>query len=119
VEASVPGEKFVDLAKEQTLYEFNEGGDVELMLERGPVNSRVNQDMARWCVAVEGVVANWDGPYQNLIDVSGSLQEMMLNLEGYSRLQAIEMKSRATLADMNAAEQQKKGGLLGLLGANK
>ena len=111
--------KFVDLAKEQVLYEFNEGGDVERMLTMGDVNSRVNEAMARWCVAVGGVVANWQGPYQNLINVSSDLQKMMLNLEGYSRLQAIEMKSRATLADMNAAEQQKKGGLLGLLSSNK
>ena len=112
--------KFVDKAKEQVLYEFNEGGDVERMLTIGPVNSRVNEDMARWCLAVAGVTSTWEGKYHNLLgDINDDLQKMQLNLNAFSRGQALEMRGRQTIAEFQAGEQQKRGGLLGLSGGTK
>lgn len=109
--------KFVDRAKEEVLYEFSEGGDVERMLSFGPVNSRVNEGMAVWCVAGGRVTGTWRGKYHNLLgDVGEDLQKMLLCLNGYSRLQALEMRGRQTIDEYQAAQEKQKSGLLGLFG---
>ena len=50
------GEKYVDLAKEKVLYSWQDQADsVRLMLDQSRTNSRVNQEMGRWIMAVRGV----------------------------------------------------------------
>lgn len=113
-------QSFREQAIQQQLYEFQEGGDVERMLEMGPVNSRVNTEMAWWCLAVAGVASNWTGKYRNLFGcIENDLQRMMLVLDGYSRMQALEMRGRQTIAEYQASQEKAKGGLLGLFSGNK
>lgn len=112
------GEKFVDQAKEQYLYEGESGGDIGLMLEQTATNSRVNEKMARWIISVTMVVSGWRGNYQNLFgDFGTDIQRLYLNMEGYSRKQAIELAgaSRPTMGGGMVGEE-KKAGLAGLLG---
>lgn len=112
------GEKFGERAKAAVLYEQTRGGDIERMLERGPQNSRVNEAMARWIVAVRMITLNWRGKYFRLFDrVFEELQDMYLDMEGYSRKQAIELRAAEASAMAQQQEQaEKRGGLLGLLG---
>ena len=109
------GEKFVDKAKRELMYEYEAGGDVECMLEQTDTNSRVNEQMARWCLLVKFISGNWKGGYKGMFDdMVVGLQRHYLNMDGYSRVQAIEMCQAHTITDKNLSEKREKGGILGL-----
>ena len=109
-----------ELAKTAYLYEAQSGGQVELMLQRTPTNSRENQELAQFNSSLTAMTANWDGNYKNLWgDIPVRLQEHFLVLDGYSRKQAIEMAGVVARAEAIESQQTgtpKRGGLLGLLG---
>jgi len=110
-----------DLAKTAYLYEAQSGGNVELMLQRTPTNSRENEQLARFNAVITAMTDNWSGPYKNLFgDLPVRLQEHYLVMDAYSRKQAIELAgvvARAEAVQATAEGQpQRRGGLLGLLG---
>jgi len=112
-------EKWRDLAVEATLWESQRGGDIELMLKRSRTNSRINEKMGRWIMAVNGITKNWHGKYKDLLgDISGELQDHYLNMEAFARNQAIELAAAVAKANAPVAaapEEKKRGGILGLL----
>ena len=114
-------DKFVERAKERLLYEFEGGNDdVRLMLERSDVNSRANCDMGRWTNAVVGVCDSWKGNWKGLLNYMGDqLEQKYLILNGYSRVQAIEMRGKSAVAEREVLEKKERGGLLGLFSGNK
>lgn len=109
-----------DLAKTAYLYEAQSGGNVELMLQRTPTNSRENEALARFNAVLTAMTDNWTGPYKNLWgDLPVKLQEHMLVLDAFSRKQAIELAgvvAKAEAVQASAEGTPKRGGLLGLLG---
>lgn len=113
-------ESWPELAKQFTLWESQRGGNVELMLQRTKTNSRVNEQMAKWVVSVQGITGNWHGKYKDLWgDIFGKVQDQYLNLDAFSRNQAIELAAAVAKANAPAApggEEHRRGGLLGLLG---
>lgn len=110
-------EKFVERAKEAIFYESEGGGneDVRMMLSRGDSNSRVNQEMSNIELSYFGVVScwrnNWKLIFEGCLD---GLERMYINLNGYSRVQAIEMRGRGTVAQRDLIEPKQRGGILGL-----
>ena len=113
----MPGDKFVDQAKRELLYEFQQGGDVGCMLEQSATNSRVNVAMARWCLVAQRVSESWRGKYAKFFDkMIEDLQRHYLSLEGYGRVQAIDMKAAHTITENALKEKKEKGGILGLFG---
>ena len=110
------GEKFVDQAKRELMYEYEAGGDVESMLQQNDTNSRVNESMARWCLLLKFVSGNWRGNYKVLFDgIIEGVQRHYLNMDGYSRVQAIEMCQAHTVTEKGLNEKSKeKGGIVGL-----
>lgn len=107
---------FRDRAVQSLLYEHDNSDAVRAMLEQSPTNSRVNQAMAWWCVICDQVCGNWKGAWKNLFgDMVTSIQKHQLNLEGYSRVQAINMSASRTVTEQGLQQQQgKKGGILGI-----
>lgn len=113
----MPGsEKFVEQVKRERLYdEYQQGGDVSAMLEQSPTNSRVNEAMARWCMIGSQVSKNWRGKYKNLFgSMFDDIQRHFLNMEGYARVQAIDMCAAHTITEKALLEKKEKGGLLGI-----
>jgi len=112
-------DKFVDLGKEAVLWASQRSGDIELMLKRSRTNSRVNEQMARWIMAVSSITKHWRGKYKDLFgDIYGEIQDQYLNIEAYARKQAIELVSaqaRASMPAEMAPEVQKRGGILGIV----
>jgi len=110
------GEKFVEQVKRERLYdEYQQGDDVSAMLEQSPTNSRVNEGMARVCTVLDAVSDNWRGSWHNLFgDFTVALQRHYLNMEGFSRVQAIEMCGAHAMSEKFIEEKKAKGGLLGL-----
>lgn len=112
---------WVDAAKQYYLWEGQRAGNIELMLQRTDTNSRTNEHMARWIVAVNGISQNWPGKYKNLFgEIFVSLQEQYLNLEAYGRKQAIELAAAIAKANIMLGPgteiPEKRGGLAGLFG---
>lgn len=106
-----------DRAVQQLLYDHSQGDEIRAMLEQSATNSRVNQQMAWWCVLCEQVCGSWAGNWRNLFgEMATSLQKHLLQLEGYARVQAIDMAMSRTTTEKQLLQQEKKGGLLGLLG---
>ena len=113
----MPGEKFGEQAKRQLLYEFQGGDDVGHMLEQGATNSRVNESMTRFCLVAQRVNEVWRGKYKDMFaKMVEDLQRHYLNLEGYSRVQAIDMRAAHTITEKALLEKKEKGGIIGLLG---
>jgi hypothetical protein len=113
------GESWQDLAKDYVLWQSQRGGDVELMLQRTPTNSRTNQDLARFTNALTNITNTWRGKYKGMWgDIPARLEEGFLTMEGYSRKQAIELAAAVAKASapVGAPEEKKRGGLLGLFG---
>lgn len=113
-------DNWADLAKQYYLYEGRSGGGVELMLQRTKTNSRVNEAMARWVIAVRNLAKCWQGPYKTLFDDTfEELQDHYLNMDAFSRRQAIELAvaiAKANATPAGPVEQEKKHGLRGLIG---
>lgn len=109
-------DKFVERAKEKVLYSFEGGSDaIRLMVSWGEANSRVNQEMARYQLGVSAIDSNWKGKYQGLISSwNMSLELAMMNLNGYSREQAINMAGQQSVAAREVIEPKERKGLLGL-----
>lgn len=117
----MPADNWPDLAKDYFLYQSQRGSGVEIMLQRTKTNSRVNEQMARWIMAVGGITRNWHGKYRDLLGgIFEEIQEQYLNLGAFGREQAIELAAaiaRANAVPGGPPEQEKKrGGLMGLLG---
>jgi hypothetical protein len=103
------------------MYEAQSGGNVELMLQRTPTNSRENEQLARFNAVLSAMTDNWTGPYKNLWgDLPAKLQEHYLVMDAFSRKQAIELAGVVAKAEAVQAgpdgQMTKRGGLLGLLG---
>lgn len=113
-------ENWGDLAKSFVLWESQRGGNVELMLQRTRTNSRVNEQMAKWIISLHGITGNWKGKYKDLWgDVYDQVQEQYMNLDAFSRNQAIELAAavaKASAPPGSGGDEQKRGGLLGMLG---
>lgn len=114
-------DKFVELAKDNVLYSYEGGSDdVRLMLERGEANSRINMEMGRWQMAVAGVTSCWRGNWKDMFaDVGEVLERDYMVLNGYSRVQAIEMRGQGTVAQKEVLEKRERGGVLGLFSGGK
>lgn len=110
-----------DLAKTAYLYEAQSGGNVELMLQRTPTNSRTNEQLSRFSSWLDAATGYWTGNYKHLWgDITAKWQEHYLVMDAFSRKQAIELAgvvAKAEAVQMGAEGQAaKRGGLLGLLG---
>jgi hypothetical protein len=116
------GDKFRDEAVKQTLYQDYEelqANNVSQMLDQSETNSRVNQEMARWCLIARMVEGNWKGSWSHFFgSMVADMQRLNLNMDGYSRVQAIDMCAAHTTTEQALANsgKEKRGGLLGLLG---
>lgn len=114
-------EKFVDRAKQELFYEYEGGNDnVRLMVSQSAANSRVNEQMARWEMSVLAITSSWHGKWQNMFEpIMQQLETHFLNLNGYSRVQAIEMAGQASVGQREVIEPKERGGLLGLFSGKK
>jgi len=111
------GEKFVEQAKNQLLYERQGGGGVEVMLARSSTNTRVNQEMARLSLILTAICTNWRGNWYGLFaDLVADMQCLNLGMDGYARVQAIQMAGAQTTTAGEVVSAEKKGGFLGLFG---
>ena len=109
-------EKFIEEVKRERLYdEYQQGNDIESMLQQSPTNSRVNQGMSRVVVLLDFLSGNFRGSWNSLFgNITTDLQRHYLNMEGYSRVQAIEMCRAHTMTTKFMDEKKEKGGILGL-----
>jgi hypothetical protein len=113
-------ENWVDITKQYYLWEGQRGGGLELMLQRTDTNSRVNEEMARWIMALGGITHNWKGKYKDMWgDSFIQVQNMYLILDAFSRDQAIQLaaavaKASAPVMAGASPPEEKRGGLLGL-----
>jgi hypothetical protein len=113
------GDKFRDEAVRATLNDYQEAGDVRQMLDQSETNSRVNQEMARWCLIARMFEGHWRGSWRHFFgSMVPDMQRLNLNMEGYARVQAIDMCAAHTTTEQALANsgKEKKGGLLGLFG---
>ena len=110
------GEKFVEQVKRERLYDEYQGGDnVSAMLDQSPTNSRNNEGMARVGTVLDGIFGSWRGNWHNLLgDFTTVLERKYLNMEGFARVQAIEMCGAHTMSEKFVEEKKSRGGLLGL-----
>lgn len=109
-------DKFVEKAKQEVLYDYEGGNDdVRLMLSQGEANSRVNEEMGRWGMAVGNLSRCWRGSWFDLFGGWGEeLERRYICLNGYSRVQAIEMRGQSAIAEREVLEKKQRGGVLGL-----
>lgn len=115
----MPSESWSDLAKDYVLWQQQRGGDIELMLQRTPTNSRTNEALARFGSSLTAITANWRGKYKDMwADIPEKLETNYLVMEGYSRKQTIELAAAMAKAAAGVPEQEtkKRGGILGLFG---
>lgn len=114
------GDKFVDTAKQALLYEFQQPDTLGAMLDQSPTNTRTNIQMSRVCLCIGMTRITWRGNWATLFgDLDQALQRHLLSLDGYARLQAIEMHKSTPSGIPGFGppdEKKKKGGLLGLIG---
>lgn len=114
------GDKFVDTAKQALLYEFQQPDTLGAMLEQSPTNTLTNIKMSQVCLCLTMAQRAWRGKYKTLFgDLDQDLQRHLLSLEGYARLQAIEIHKAAPSGIPGFGppdDKNKKGGLLGLIG---
>lgn len=113
-------ENWQELAKSAYLHELSQGGNIELMLQRSPVNTRENQELARFNAWLTERQSTWRGKWQNLYgDLPIRLQEHLLGLDAFARKQAIELAGVVAKAEAVHGPEgvaPRRGGLLGLLG---
>ena len=113
------GDKFSERAKNQLLYEYQEGSEVGQMLEQSETNSRTNQEMSRFVFFCKGFGNGWKGNWSKVFDnVVIDIQRLYLSLDGYARVQAIDMQSAHTITEQQLQQkaEKKRGGILGLFG---
>lgn len=112
----MPNESWADRAKEGLLYEYDHShDDVALMLTRTPTNTRVNQDMGRFILSVREVSDCWKGSWRSCFSqLADGLETMYLGLNGYARVQAIEMRGKSAIAEREVLEPKERGGILGI-----
>ena len=110
-------DKFVEKAKDEVLYSYEGGSDdVRMMLSRGEANSRSNMEMGRFAMAVGGITSNWKGKWKDMFaELENILESKYMILNGYSRVQAIEMRGQSSIAGREVLEKKERGGLLGLI----
>jgi hypothetical protein len=113
----MPEQTFRDQAVNQLMYTHQQGGDVGLMLDQTPTNSRVNPKMAQFCLILHHTSYLWRGNYKTLFgDIEDQIQRHYLNMEGYSRVQAIDMSAAHSVTQEALQAKQKRGGILGMIG---
>lgn len=114
-------DKFVEIAKQKLFYESDGGTDnVRLMLSRTQANSRVNEEMARWEMAVLQITACWTGAWKHTFaPLAEMLEDNFMNLNGYSRVQAIEMAGQQSIGEKEVLAEKERGGILGLFSGGK
>ena len=114
-------DKFVERAKEAVFYEMEGGNDdVRLMLQIGEANSRANTEMGRWQLSGFGLTDCWKGKWQGMFSEHGDrLERFYLILNGYSRVQAIEMKGQGSVAQREVLAPKPRAGLLGMFSGDK
>lgn len=108
-----------DAIKEETMNEYQQGDLSGQMLEHSETNTRYSGAMVPVCTLLYWTTVAWKGKYGKLFEgLSRVLQLEYLNLEGYSRLQAIDISKARVAAPVGpglGGEESKKGGLLGWL----
>ena len=112
------GEKFRDLAVDEVMHEYQQGDNVGQMLDESDTNTRYNEALARVQSLMEWQQSCWHGKWSQFWSVwLVSLRRKFLNIDGYARVQAIEMCQARTMTDQALFKQQseKKGLLGGLL----
>lgn len=113
------GEKFRDLAVDEVMHEYQQGSDVGQMLDESETNTRYNQELARVQSYMEWNESCWRNRWSMFWEPwLAPLRRKNLNIDGYARVQAIEMCSAKTMTDQALFKKQaeKKGLLGGLLG---
>lgn len=110
--------KFRDDMVERRLYEYRKGGSgADLMLEQSETNTRVNSAMVKLLILEEYTKRVWRGEYRFILEDIGELvQRLYLGLDGYARVQAIEMLKAQSVTGEVLREDRKRKGLLGILG---
>lgn len=109
-------DKFVEQAKDEVLYSYEGGSDdVRMMLSMGEANSRSNMEMGRFSVSTCGLTNCWRGNWKGMFgELPLSLESKYMILNGYSRVQAIEMRGQSTIAGKELLEKKERGGILGM-----
>lgn len=109
-------EDFGDIAKQKLMYDYYDNDAVSGMLEWSETNSRLNEDMSKWVMSTVAVVERMEGKYVNLLyGWDMRLQKLYLNMDGYARQQAIEMRGAETRAEEERQKEEKRG-FLALVG---
>lgn len=111
-------DKFRDRAVEKRLMEYRRGGSgAELMLEQSDTNTRINEEMVKILLLEEWTKRTWKGRYQYILEEIGEVvQRLYLNLEGYARVQAIDMLKASSVTSDVLRDEKKHKGLIGMLG---
>ena len=114
-------DKFVEEAKRRLMYERESGNDdVSLMLDYGGVNTRLNEEMGKCKISFNGVVSCWSGAWnENFKGLFDDLERFYLGLNGYARVQAIEMRGQSAIAEREVMEKKERSGILGLFSGGK
>lgn len=113
----MPEGSYGETMKQHLMHERQNSDAIRSMLEQSPTNSRVTERMARVCTAVDDVTSHWRGHYQNLFgNFTTTLQRHFMNVQGYARVQAIEIaQAQSVTGEAIRDENKKRGGLMGWL----
>lgn len=112
----MPEGTFGESMKQQLMYTRQNADAIRSMLEQSPTNSRVSARMARICTAIDDVTSHWRGKYKNFFgDYTTTLQRQFMNVDGYARVQAIEIARSQSVTGEVLKEENKRGGLMGWL----
>lgn len=109
-------ENYVDVAKKRLMYEHQQLDDIGQMLSHSETNTRLNQELVQLSTILYyqrlAFKRNWS---KLLNELDLILQQYYLNLEGYSRIQAIDMaRAQQGVIPPQQQPETKKKGLLGL-----
>jgi hypothetical protein len=110
----MPESSYGETMKQHLLHERQNADAIRSMLEQSPTNSRVTARMARVCTAVDDVTSHWRGGYQNLFgNYTTTIQRYYMNVDGYARVQAIEIAQAQSVTGEALKEERKRGGVMG------
>ena len=81
-------------------------------------NSRINEDMAQFSWALYHIWKDWPKSMQNvLMPILPDLQHHYLNMDAFSRSQAIEALGKQS--QLGSQQEEKKSGIFGIFGGKK
>lgn len=109
-------ETYGEQMKQRLMYERQSGDAIRAMLEQNSTNTRVNSDLAKVCAIFDDITSRWRGKWKNLMgDYTTILQRNYMALDGYARVQAIEIAQSSSITGEALSEKKKRGGLIGWL----